>query len=125
MKNRCRNPKCKDYPRYGGRGIDMCERWWDDFQAFLDDMGPKPAPEYTVERNDNSRGYEPGNCRWATRSEQNRNKSNVWTQDELAKLRAARERGYNVEQTSQYIGRTRQAVLSRAYKLGLNWRPVV
>lgn len=75
MKNRCRNPKCKDYPKYGGRGIDMCDRWWDDFRAFLDDMGTKPSPEYTVERIDNDRGYEPDNCKWGTRLEQSRNRS--------------------------------------------------
>jgi hypothetical protein len=73
IKARCLNPQHKNYARYGGRGITVCERWRDSFQSFLEDMGEKPAGAW-VERVDNERGYEPGNCVWATPREQNNNR---------------------------------------------------
>jgi hypothetical protein len=75
MKDRCENPQDASYPRYGGRGIAVCGRWRKSFTAFLADMGQKPSPKHTIERRDNARGYEPGNCVWATRAAQNRNRS--------------------------------------------------
>lgn len=73
---RCRNPLYKQYPEYGGRGIDVCQRW-EAFENFLADMGERPGTEYSIERTDNDRGYEPGNCVWATRKVQQRNKRNT------------------------------------------------
>lgn len=75
MKSRCNNPKHRKYHRYGGRGIKVCERWL-DFQNFVIDMGPRPEG-HTVERSRNDGDYEPGNCVWATYTEQNNNRSNV------------------------------------------------
>jgi hypothetical protein len=72
MKQRCHNPLCRDYYRYGGRGITVCDRWRDSYPTFRDDMGPKPTGA-SIERKDNSKGYEPGNCVWATDKEQQNN----------------------------------------------------
>jgi hypothetical protein len=73
MLQRCRDPNRKDYPRYGGAGVTVCDRWL-SFETFLADMGERPAGR-TLDRVDGSKGYEPGNCRWATPTEQNRNTS--------------------------------------------------
>jgi hypothetical protein len=74
MKERCYNPRRKDYVNYGGRGITVCERWRDSFAAFYEDVGPRPSPNLSIDRIDNDGNYEPGNVRWATRSEQNKNR---------------------------------------------------
>lgn len=78
MLERCSNPNHKWFHRYGGRGVKVCDRWA-DFNAFLADMGEKPQDgvRYSLERMNNNRGYEPGNCKWATSTEQNRNRVNV------------------------------------------------
>lgn len=72
MKQRCNVPGANGYARYGGRGITVCERWNASFAAFLEDMGERPRGT-TLDRIDNSKGYEPGNCRWTTVKEQQRN----------------------------------------------------
>lgn len=78
MRDRCYRPKTRGYANYGGRGIRVCDRWRESFEAFYEDMGPRPSPEHQLDRIEGDKGYEPGNCRWATRAEQNRNrKDNV------------------------------------------------
>lgn len=72
MVGRCTRPDNKDFPNYGGRGILVCDRWREDFEAFLSDLGPRPT-DTTLDRKDNAGGYEPLNCRWSTYNEQNRN----------------------------------------------------
>lgn len=69
IRERCGNPKCKDYPDYGGRGIKVCDRWT-LFSNFLADMGPHPGRGYEIDRVNNDLGYGPDNCRWATRLQQ-------------------------------------------------------
>lgn len=72
MKQRCLNPSNAGYERYGGRGITVCDRWM-EFGNFYVDMGSRPGPEYSIDRINVYGNYEPGNCRWATPLEQQRN----------------------------------------------------
>lgn len=74
MKKRCTNPNAANYYRYGARGVTICDTWMRDFTAFLADMGPRPSLDHSLDRIDNAKGYYPGNCRWATRTEQQRNR---------------------------------------------------
>lgn len=62
---------------YGARGIDVCDRWYDDFLAFWEDMGPTYEEGLTIDRIDNDDGYRPGNCRWITIQKQQWNKSDT------------------------------------------------
>lgn len=74
MVRRCHDPRCKSFRDYGARGISVCKRWRESVAAFIADMGPRPSPEHQIDRLNNNRGYEPGNCRWTTRIIQSRNK---------------------------------------------------
>jgi hypothetical protein len=73
MVYRCTNPEHPSYPRYGGRGITVCDEWL-VYENFLRDMGPRPSEDLTIERIDNNAGYFPGNVRWASHADQQRNR---------------------------------------------------
>lgn len=75
MIRRCTYPSMDRYPRYGGRGITVCDKWRHSFQAFLADVGPAPTPSHTLGRIKNDGHYEPGNVEWQLKGTQARNKS--------------------------------------------------
>ena len=72
MKAKCTNPNSTNWHYYGGRGITVCDRWMESFEAFLEDMGECP-PSHSIERVDVNGNYEPGNCKWIPKSLQARN----------------------------------------------------
>ena len=97
MRQRCRDPKVRNWADYGGRGIVVCERWRASFEAFYEDMGPRPTPRHSLDRLNNDGNYEPSNCRWRLVEDQNRNKrSNIYVVVDGRRLilsDAAREAG--------------------------------
>ncbi len=74
MKRRCKSKTGSGYERYGARGITVCDRWDKSFRDFVADVGDKPGDDYSLDRIDNSKGYEPSNVQWATPAMQARNK---------------------------------------------------
>jgi hypothetical protein len=74
---RCTDPTDKSWLRYGGAGIRICDKWRNSYETFLADMGRRPSSNHSIDRIENARGYEPGNCRWATSKEQRLNQRRI------------------------------------------------
>lgn len=109
MRYRCNSPSETSYPNYGGRGIRVCERWERSFEAFLQDMGPRPSPKHSIERINNGGHYEPGNCRWATPMQQGNNKRNN-------RIITIGDRSQTMAQWAREIGVTPQFISGRIRK---------
>jgi hypothetical protein len=73
IKRRCLNSNDTAWPNYGGRGITICDKWAESFEAFFNDVGPRPSRKHSIDRLNNDGNYEPGNVRWATQREQMQN----------------------------------------------------
>lgn len=94
MNQRCFNQSNKSYPDYGGRGIAVCDEWRDSFEAFYDYVSKLPhfgEPGYSLDRINNEGNYEPGNIRWATRTEQSQNRRNSMTATYNGETRTIKE----------------------------------
>jgi hypothetical protein len=108
MRARCSDPSDAEYERYGGSGVTVCERW-NVFANFLADMGVKPAG--TSIRIDNTKGYEPGNCRWATPHEQTVNRRATYLNwDVVNEIRGRREHGQTTASIARRLGLKRKHV---------------
>lgn len=119
MIQRCGNARNPGFANYGGRGITVCERWL-SFENFLADMGPRPTPAHSIDRIDNDRGYEPGNCRWATVTEQNRNRRSTKLNEVAAALiRHMMRRGGRGQDVAHAFGVSRSLV--QAIACGKAW----
>jgi hypothetical protein len=114
MLSRCGNGHDPAFSRYGGRGIVVCERWRKDFATFLMDMGPRPSPRHSIDRIDNDGNYEPGNCRWVTAKEQNRNRRD----NHLVTIRGKTQ---CVADWAIYAGIREDTLRVRLFRLG--WEP--
>ncbi len=81
MKERCLNPNNRMAKHYSEKGVSICPRWINSFVDFYSDMGEKSDPNFTIERINGTGNYEPGNCKWASNHEQQRNKcTNIYVE---------------------------------------------
>lgn len=111
MKQRCLNPKAISYQYYGGRGITICERWLENFENFLEDMGEKPSEDLSIHRIDNDGNYCKENCRWATNEEQ----ANVTSKNKIVDY-DGKTKTYS--QWQKEIGGCRSVITNRVNRYG-------
>lgn len=113
MRQRCNNPNNPRYPLYGGRGIKVCDRWQGSFQAFLEDMGERPAEGWSLDRIDVNGNYERTNCRWANQQEQCRNQRRnrilVYEGVEMTMAELCEKAGVDSSHIRYHIGKGRTA----------------
>lgn len=122
MKNRCNNPRAHDWKYYGGRGVFMDPRWH-KFEVFLAEMGRRPTPLHTLDRRNNNGGYWKGNCRWATRADQARNRNYCRLDFQKAEeIRQAYATGVFQHVLAKQYGVT-QATISQVTR-GRTWREI-
>jgi hypothetical protein len=112
MRERCGNPNNPRWSSYGGRGITVCDRWARSFENFIADMGMSPHG-YTLERIDNQRGYNPDNCRWATYTDQAKNRRTT-------RFLACRGENRSVQDWARVGGITYQQLIRRLHR---GWKP--
>jgi hypothetical protein len=103
MRRRCSDPKNQDFHNYGGRGIQVCERW-SSYQNFITDMG-EPSPGQSIDRIDPNLGYQPGNCKWADSLTQSTNRRHVKKVGDESLKTYCRERGMNYSAIQARIAR--------------------
>lgn len=108
---RCTNSHVRCYSRYGGAGVTICDQWRHDFAAFARDVGTPPSDGLTIDRIDNGRGYEPGNVRWATVTDQARNRRYCkLSVERAADVRDAHARGESYRTIAKRIGCSKSTV---------------
>lgn len=119
MRHRCNSPKNPSWSNYGGRGIRVCSEWDASFEAFLRDVGMRPAGATSLERIDVNGNYEPGNVRWASIKEQNRNRRGCMNEQQADRARFLLSLGLSVVSVARIVGSTKPAI----YQLqrGLTW----
>lgn len=110
MKHRCSNPNHAQFYYWGGRGIKVCDRWENSFPNFLKDMGDRPTPQHQIDRINNDLGYFPENCRWATPSENQRNKRPMPGQRPVQHIETGKIYPSQAEAARQNPGLTREGI---------------
>lgn len=111
MLRRCLDAKEFNYKNYGGKGITVCPQWQESFIQFYDDVGPRPGPDYSLDRIDNNGNYEPGNVRWSTREQQMAN----FSRNHYIEYNGERK---TLQEWADSIGVNRSQIYERIYTLG-------
>lgn len=109
MIDRCYRERNKSFGDYGGRGITVCSEWRESFDRFFADMGPRPSRKHSIDRIDNSLGYEPSNCRWATQETQVNN-------SRKARPLTYRGKTQSIKQWADEFGLSYQTIVTRLHK---------